>query len=110
MKEEVEFKLIVCLLNSRFVKGLFKKPGGCKKDFEKVCSVNEKNYEFRKWLDDLIRHGCLEFVQTIKYRGGKVDTYLVNKKFMEEKLKLNPIYNPTIRYFENNKFLIRTAK
>jgi len=112
MKKEVEFMWIIKLLNCQYIKGgIFRKQiGGCKADFERVVGIPEKNKEFRKWLNLLIDKEILEFFEKRKNVGGFIDTFVIVYKKLEKKLMKNPIYDPTIRYMERNKFLFRTVK
>jgi len=109
MKNEVEFKWIVSLLNCQYIKGgiLRREIGGCKSDFERVASVSAKNKEFRKWLNFLIEQGILEFFEKRKAIGGFVDTYVIVYPRLEFLLNENPIYDSTMNYIKKKNFVLK---
>ncbi len=102
MKPEIEFKWMVNLLNSEFLKGgIFRKQiSGCKNDFEVVAGASQSNKEFRKFLNELIKEDCLEFFEKKKVIGGNVDTYVIIGKLLEKRLMSNSLYSPTRKLFE----------
>lgn len=92
MKSEIEFKWLVNLLTSPYVKKIIKCQGGCKKDFERVSGSSENNKEFHKWFEYLISIGAIEFYQDIKTRSKTVPTYVVNYKKLSKILFMNKMY------------------
>ena len=85
MKEEVKIKYLVILYLSKFNGGFLQKnKGGSKADYERLCHVPEKNREFRKWLDELIKFGVLESFEKSD-RGFNL--FVVNKKNTQKMLK-----------------------
>ena len=109
MKPEKEYLWIVKLLNSRFLRGgIFKKQiGGCKSDFEKELGLSLSNKEFRKFLNILIRDGCLEFFEkrNIGACGKVVDTYIIIFKTLEKRLMNNILYPLSKKYFDKYKII-----
>jgi len=103
---------IIKLLNCQYIKGrVFRKPiGGCKADFERVVGVSEKNKEFRNWLNTLVDEGILEVFEKRKSIGGFIDTFVIVYPKLEKKFMENELYNPTIRYMQNRKFLFKVVK
>ena len=91
MKDEKEVFLLVKLRRcNKFQKvGFFGKNiiGGCKSNFEKVLKIPEKNKEFRKFFDELVGDGVLEFFEKRKIVGGFVDTYVINKSKIMKKIR-----------------------
>ena len=103
---------IIKLLNCPYTTGgVFKKQiGGCKIDFERFVGTSEKNKVFRKWLDFLIEKGILNFFEKRETKSGFIDTFVIVYDKLEKKFMENELYNPTIKYFEKRKFLVRTSK
>jgi len=102
MKPEIEFKWIVNLLNSQFLKGGFfrRQSSGCKSEFERIAEAPLNNKEFRKWLNYMIKENVFEFFERKKVIGGNVDTFVINGGKLEKKLRENQIYDPTRKIFE----------
>lgn len=101
MKSEIEFKWIVNLLDSNYLKGGFfnKQIGGCKADFELVAGASQSNKNFRKWINVLIEDKTFEFFEKKKVVGGEVDTYVICYPLLENKLMQNPLYSSTRKIF-----------
>lgn len=103
MRSEIEFKWIVNLLNSQFLKGgvFGERIGGCLKDFEIVAGASQNAINFNKWAKELIGNGTFEFVREIKNpRGGKSKiTYAIIFPKLESKLFKNPLHNPSKGYY-----------
>jgi len=113
VKEEIEFKWIVSLMNSPYLKGgiLRKQIGGCKKDFERIACVAENHKIFRQWLDGLIKEGILEFFEYKDEKTRPVKTYVINGGLLEKKLSKNKLYEPVMKYMHTRKFIgIRTDR
>jgi hypothetical protein len=107
MKPEKELVWIFVLLSSHFVKGFFTSPEkGCKKDYERLLNAPENNKEFGKWVNDLISEGSLEHSGIMERSDGKrVETYIVNPKFLLERLRNNIYYNPAYVFFDSRSTL-----
>ncbi|MBU0958191.1 MAG: hypothetical protein KKF56_05270 [Nanoarchaeota archaeon] len=97
MKPEIEFKWIVNLLNSKFLKGgiFTESVGGCRSDFEKIAKAPENSKEFLKWFKQLIEDGTFELVNNNESTEKKrVNYYVINGGLLEGKLMENELYKP----------------
>lgn len=96
MKPETEFKWLVNLLNSSYIKGYFKTNSGCKKDFERASGSSENNNEFKKWFDFLLEHGAIESYGNVSTNiyGKSVPTYVIVYKKLIKILRKNKFYQP----------------
>ena len=97
MESETEFRWIVNLLNSSYIKGYFKSESGCKRDFERTSGSGENNKYFRKWFDSLLECGVIEFHSNLKSRCKAVPTYVIVYKKLIKILRKNEFYDPTKR-------------
>jgi len=108
MKSEIEFKWIVNLLNSKYLKGGFirKQIGGCKRDFEVEAGASENDKEFRKWINLLIEEGILEFFKKKSVGTSKmVDTYVIKYNELESLLHNNPLCKPAKKVFDKDRII-----
>ena len=96
MKSETEYKWIVNLLNSPYIKGLWGNKGGCKKDFERISGSSENNKEFKKWFDYLLEDGAIEMFGNINTNiyGKSVSVYIIIYKKLIRILRKNDFYQP----------------
>ena len=109
MKPETELKWIVNLLNSPYVKGLFKSKGGCKKEIERVCGSSENNREFYKWFNYLLENGAIEEFGKTDSHSKPVTAYVIIYKKMDKILIKNPLYDKITNVMDK-KFLLRASK
>lgn len=109
MKQEIEYKWIVNLLNSDYLKGGFFKPslGGCKKDFEKVAQAPENSKEFLKFFKELIEIGTIESCgkKSVGRSSNFVDHYLIIYVKLEKRLRSNVLYFPSKKIFDKDRVI-----
>lgn len=92
MKSETEFRWIVNLLNSPYVKGFWGSRSGCKRDFERISGSGEKNKYFRKWFNFLLECGAIEHYGDTNTHGKFVPGYVVIYKKLYKILIKNKLY------------------
>ena len=110
MKEEVEFKWIVNLLNSPFVKGVFNNNGGCKKDFERYAGASENNSKFSTWFNQMNDCNAIQYSGFKKSSHGRnIESYVIIFKELNEILIGNSLYRPLMKIMDK-KYLLRVAK
>jgi len=95
VRSETEFKWIVNLLNSSYVKGWFKSTGGCEKDFERISGSGENNNQFAKWFAYLLEVGAIEPYGIVKTHKNSVQAFIIIYKKLIKVLSNNDLYNPT---------------
>lgn len=104
MKPEKEFKFIIRMLNSNYIKdGLFSKPkGGCKKDYEKLVGASESDKEFYEWINELINFGVLESCGIDESSKGKeIEHYIINYNLLVKIAENNKIYKESYKFFDS---------
>jgi hypothetical protein len=108
MKEEKEFKWLLKLRESEFIKKSFGNKGGCKRDFEIEFRISENDKEFRRWLDLLIIEEVLEVfeVRKVGYVRKPVNTYIINKNKLDKKLNDNKYYQEVKKIVEEGHIVI----
>jgi len=103
MKKEVEWKWIVNLLSSDYVKSSFgNNKSGCKRDFEKIAGASENNKEFHFWLEFLIENGYLQEAGMINTHK----TYVIIKKRLIELARNHDLYKANKHFFEMDTFIV----
>lgn len=90
MKEEKEVYWLIKILKTEFKKKVLgKSKGGCKSEFARAVGVSRMDKDFRKFLNELINSGCLEYFQEAKMNGGFIVTYVINEKKIWNMIKNN---------------------
>lgn len=106
MNPAKEFQYIIRLLNSDYVKKKRNQRGAIKKDFERVTNAPYKEYEFYKWINELILEGCLESIGfQFTSKGNKVEHFVINEDKLFERLKKNKLYPDAYKIFEDRALL-----
>ena len=98
MKQKKELIFLFILDRSKYCGGFFKKPEiGCKRDFEKLLGISEKNSEFSKWMNELIEEGVFENGGTTA--NGK-PAYFINTKKLEKRIRDNVYSDSAYNYYK----------
>jgi hypothetical protein len=72
---------------------LFKKGGGCKREFETLANLSINDIGFNNWFDLMVKKGFIEFSETKNnIKGIPTKIYILNKSKMLRYLKEFGLY------------------